>query len=493
MIEKISTMAEACPQRTAIIDRDQPRSYKEFETAIRWASNQFQGLGVSPGDKIGIYLDNSFESYACIFAALMLRCIYVPLSTAEPRQRLLLMIESSKLNLIVGKNLKSLDLEASIQTLDLFNTPIESEPTSSSNAKLEVKSADPDVIAYLMFTSGTTGEPKGILISESNLQSFCAWSLEYFDVRQDDVFLGHIQLTFDLSVFHLFPPFLAGASVRITPPTLERIAPGRQFKEGVTIAMLVPRMTGLLADAGFLRPGAMPKLRHLLFCGEKLFARQVDLWQKCQPLLSVHNLYGPTEATVACSYFSYAPGEIAVDPVPMGQSIAGMSLSIRDNKNVGELLIAGPQVTKFEYVDGSHAKPLQRNSPVYASGDCVERDSQGNLIWLSRIDDQFKIQGHRVELAEIELKLVTCENVGEVVCAFDRANEKLFAFFTTNAKSKASEVEGRLREICRESLPGYMHPHIFQQINAIPLTKNGKTDRSQLLSTYALTSTGELP
>lgn len=220
-------------------------------------------------------------------------------------------------------------------------------------------------------------------------------AIQKFQISKSDVILGHINLTFDLSVFHLFVPFIKGASVRITPPTLERIAPGEQLKNGVTIAMLVPRMTGLLAEAGYLKAGDFPSLRHILFCGEKLDAYQVLQWQRCNPGTSVHNLYGPTEATVACSCFSMAPGCTPADPIPIGRPIGKMKFDIqpvaRDEsdsaEHIGELVISGPQVTRFAYLLNDPA-PTLRNRGEYLSGDLVRSDGNGLYYWISRLDDQ---------------------------------------------------------------------------------------------------------
>ncbi len=212
-------------------------TYSDFHSAIESAIKVYVGASLVPGDRVGIRLENSFDAYAYIFGALSMGLTYVPLAPSDPMTRVQTIIADSDLRLVID-----VDTPALIRDLDSNRKPIRPLPTAGSH----------DQAVYIMHTSGTTGTPKGILISESNLCNFFEWAHTYFQVSETDVFLGHINLTFDLSAFHLFLPFLAGASVRITPPNLERIAPGEQFKNGVTIALLVPRMTDLLAAAGFL-------------------------------------------------------------------------------------------------------------------------------------------------------------------------------------------------------------------------------------------------
>lgn len=434
-------------------------------------------MGLKPDERIGLLLENSFESYVYVYASLALGLTYVPLSPTEPAKRLNDQLKTAGVKVLIGR---SFDAALDVGSFKLIDLSKKVQALTSAGLPPIFQTGSEDPILYLLFTSGTTGRPKGILISESNVHHFCNWALKKFEIDSKDVVLAHVNLTFDLSVFHLFVPFLAGATVRITPPNLEKIAPGGQFKQGVTIALLVPRMTGLLASAGFLTPGAFPALRHILFCGERLMAQQVSAWQKTQPALQVHNLYGPTEATVACSCYSFQAGESPRDPVSIGTPIGETTFSLRD----GELVISGPQVMKYEYlIDSPVAK--RRVGTSYASGDVVEVDSSGHYTWITRRDDQIKIQGHRVELAEVESKLSTNGQISEVACVLDRSTERLVLFFTLRSSATEERALQEFQEISRRELPFYMHPSLYKRVESIPLTKNGKTDHKELLKSLA--------
>jgi amino acid adenylation domain-containing protein len=490
---KISNMVVSEPGRIAIIERKRTSTYGQLKETIEAIVDDLRKARFKPGQRAGIFMSQSIEAYAAVYAVLLTGGTYVPLPVDEPVARMRALIENAELNVLLSND----ESFALLQTLALDFIPrlnIQFHAHQSLSLKpLSVPEARTAPL-YMLYTSGSTGFPKGVLIGEKSVENFVNWAGEYFSITNQDCFLGHTRLTFDLSVLNLFTPFFYGASVVIAHDSIDQMYPGELLRgdaeKAVTIALMVPRVTTHMLEAGQLQSGSYPSLRHILFCGENLLPNTVAPWLEAGAELQVHNLYGPTEATVACSCFT-VPRPIAPGAVSIGAAIANMGLHVVHGDGVllpatedgeGELVISGVQVSDLGYwknsAGGFFDDPQLGRS--FRSGDRVKRVN-GKLFWLSRIDDQVKIKGHRVELAEIEAVFASHprarELFREVLCIFDEGTDSII-LMVNFCEGAVEALTAELRAFARQQLPAYMRPARYVCVKYLPKTENGKVDRT---------------
>jgi amino acid adenylation domain-containing protein len=278
---------------------------------------------------------------------------------------------------------------------------------------------DWDAIAYLLFTSGSTGAPKGVMVAHRNVTSFVDCVADRLEVTERDIVSQMFDLTFDLSAFDMFVSWERGACVCCpSPKTL--INPGQFIRgHGLTVWFSVPSTVSLMKQLGLLKPGGFPSLRLSLFCGEPLPVSYADAWLRAAPNSILENLYGPTELTIACTSYRWhperSPAESELGIVPIGFPHREMNVLVADEclnevnpRAEGELLMNGPQMSLGYWRDSERTSsafvvPPERKDIFYRTGDRVRRPTgDGPLTHLGRMDSQVKILGHRVELGEVE-------------------------------------------------------------------------------------------
>jgi amino acid adenylation domain-containing protein len=357
----------------------------------------------------------------------------------------------------------------------------------------------PDAIAYLLFTSGSTGQPKGVPITQSNVGSYLQYICDRYDVDETDRFSQEFDLTFDLSVHDMFVCWERGACL-FSVPEKSVMAPAKFIREHqLTMWFSVPSVIGVLAKMRLLPPGCFPSLRYSLFCGEPLSASYAQLWQEAAPNSILENLYGPTETTIAISYYrwhqSASPEESVNGIVPLGWIFDGQQCSVIDveRKAVpagvsGELCLCGSQVTTRYWNEPKKTQEQFVRLPAtgqrlwYRTGDMVRQDANGCLYYLGRVDHQVKIRGYRVELQEIEAVLRrACETEQVVSIAWPVENGSADGVVAFVAGVDALDTDRALQD-CSKILPSYMVPRKIYLCDEMPLNVNGKIDRHRLVS-----------
>ena len=363
--------------------------------------------------------------------------------------------------------------------------------------------ASPDDVAYLLFTSGSTGQPKGVMVAHRNVTAFLDVMVERYAITEADKFSQTFDLTFDLSVFDTFCAWERGACVCV-PTAQQKLFPSKYLKQHeLTVWFSVPSTGVLMSRLRMLKPDSYPSLRWTLFCGEALPADIVTQFAAAAPASVVENLYGPTELTIACTLYRWrgeaSLAECAHGVVPIGEPYPGMRAIVVDEAlaavprgEAGELLLAGAQVTPGYWQDAERTAkafvvPPGETEVFYRTGDRVRWPDGGPLLYLGRVDNQVKIQGYRVELGEIEAVL---REVGrtEVAIALGwplstSGADGVVGFVQAphGASAEAREALGRtLVEASKARLPNYMQPSRVLLVDEWPLNANGKVDRNAL-------------
>ncbi|WP_069467626.1 AMP-binding protein, partial [Actinacidiphila rubida] len=346
---------------------------------------------------------------------------------------------------------------------------------------------DPGDTAYLLFTSGSTGHPKGVPISHANVSAFLRVNTERYDFSPEDRFGNTFDLTFDLSVFDLF---MAWGSGGLLLPLAGRDvhAPLRFVRDRrITVWFSVPSVAVLQHNSGALTPGSMPSLRWSLFCGEALPASAAAAWQAAAPGSVVENLYGPTEATIACTVHRWhprqSPARCANGIVPIGRPYPGMDAALlaADGSEVagggtGEICLRGPQV-----FSGYWRAPEQTRAAFhgrgdglwYRTGDLGRWAADGSLLYAGRLDSQVKVLGHRVELGDVEAHLRRQDGVEQAVVVAVPGEEGGTTVLAAVLCGRDADVPA-VEEGLREGLPPYMIPLTFHLVDRLPLNANGK-------------------
>jgi len=353
-----------------------------------------------------------------------------------------------------------------------------------------------DSIAYIMFTSGSTGVPKGVMVSHGNLLPLLDFFVERYDMRAEDRMSVVSPLTFDPSAFQMFLPWERGACA-CCPSEKALLNPGKFINDHLlTIWNCVPVTVLFMKRLGALKKGAYPTLRLSIFAGEPLLEEVVQSWADAAPRSAIENLYGPTELTINCTYYRWdpekSPGECYRGIVPIGYPNPGMNVLVCDEHlkevprgEVGELLMAGPQVSLGYLNDPGKTTeafivPPGKRELYYRTGDLVRRPlADEPLHYIGRTDSQLKILGQRVELGEIEAVLRKESGVDGVVAV----GWPLTASGASGIEAFLEREELDVKELKKKisaRLPEYMVPARFHLIPRIPLNENGKYDRRAL-------------
>lgn len=364
---------------------------------------------------------------------------------------------------------------------------------------LALPAVDPDDIAYLLFTSGSTGVPKGVMVAHRNVVPFVDAMVERYAIDENDRFSQTFDLTFDLSVFDLFVAWERGARVCV-PSQAQKMLPQKYVQQAeLSVWFSVPSTAALMKRLRMLKPGQYPSLRWSLFCGEALPADIAAAWAEAAPAATLENLYGPTELTIACTLYRWdperSPGECELGLVPIGEPLPGMEVLVADESlaavapgGTGELLMTGPQLTPGYWQDpektaAAYLKPPGRDRVYYRTGDRVRSaDATRPMVYLGRMDNQVKIQGYRVELGEVEAVIREETGLDTAIAVGWPRNEMGGADGIVGFVPGCDLPVDSYRERVSARLPGYMAPREIRCVAELPLNANGKVDRRALLA-----------
>lgn len=487
----LAQAAISFPDHVAIRCGDDEISYRELDQLAGAMAGELIARDVRPGDLVGIHLPKSIDAIIAIYGTLKAGAAYVPILPGSPPVRVQQLAGDCRMSVLIADTasltaLAAVDL-ASTLVLALERAGLEASGTTS----ITITTPD-DALAYILYTSGSTGAPKGVMIGHDAAANFVRWAVDRFAITHTDRLANLAPLSFDLSIFDIFGAAKTGATLHliagdraIFPAALSRYATEHEL----TVWYSVPSALARLPSHGALDKYPMSSLRCVLFAGEPFAPTQLAALIKALPEARFHNLYGPTETNVVAHHEVVASG--GAEPVPIGRPCAGHEFAIVDPDGglvppdgAGELLVTGPSLMQGYYNSPESTEaafaafPGRPQARAYRTGDRVRCDAQGNWHFLGRLDDMIKTRGYRVEPAEIETVLLRHPQVEEaaVIAVPDEqlGNRLVALVFLTGDAANAS-----LSSHCSAFLPSYMIPVEFiARPDPLPRTQTGKVDRA---------------
>jgi amino acid adenylation domain-containing protein len=509
----LTASAARDPDRTAVVDRAESMTYRELDTASARLAAELTARGVGSGSRVGLFLDKSLHAIIAVWGVLRSGAAYVPLDVASPARRIARIVENAELGAILstGKRWSTLapaltrspafvglaqgTSGAAERRFDLETLAGSKAPPRDDDGR--GRADDPTRAAYILYTSGSTGQPKGVVLSHRAARSFVDWAAAITQLAPTDMVSSHAPLHFDLSTFDLFASCLAGASVALVPPELNvfpRNLADWIAEHRITVWYSVPSVLSRLALAGALDRHDWSHLRQIIFAGEVFPVAHLRRLREQIPRARYWNWYGPTETNVCTAY---AVDELSAEqrtPVPIGTACANCNLLVIDDAGAvckpgetGELHVNGPSLmTGYQAMPEATASAFVRGkgnnrSRWYRTGDLVREDTAGLLHLIGRRDGMIKSRGYRIELGEIESILYQYPGVAEVA-AVALPDEEIGNIIRVAAVAKAggSLEAGKLRAFCAERLPAYMIPQLIEVRGPLPRGSTGKIDRLRL-------------
>ncbi len=512
----LTRSAERHPEKVAVVMGDERLTYEELALQSGRLARVLRENGCRRGDRVCLLLPKSPTAIAGMIGVLEAGGAYVPIDVASPAARVQSIAEACEPQLILAceettelaqELARRCALPVRVGLLDDCPGPASLEPVFRRADWMAVEPDPPqrgdsaDDLAHILFTSGSTGVPKGVTITHSNVIQFVEWATAYFGTASSDRISGHPPLHFDLSTFDIFGTLLAGAELHLVPAqaSFEPATLVDFIRAGeLTQWFSVPSALTFMVKYGAFGQDDFPNLKRVIWCGEVLPTPTLIEWMRRLGHVEFTNLYGPTEATIASSYFRVT--SIPVDPtaaIPIGEACAGEQLEVLDEQlrplprgEVGEIHIGGVGLSPgyWRDVEKTTAAFRGREEPgggvtrLYRTGDLGYRGEDDLFYILGRTDSQIKSRGYRIELGEIEAALNAqeaireCAVVGVQVGGF--VGTAICCAYAPIDREDLTPVD--LRERLASRLPTYMLPSHWLSLEALPKNLNGKIDRREL-------------
>lgn len=513
------------PDLPAVVCGSNAISYSQLDKLSEKMAATLREGGVQKGDRVGVFMLKSIESIVAMFAILKAGAVYVPIDWFVPMERLTFIIENCAMKALVTSTVgigKIASEKTSQQPFIPLCLVADSQTTSNNyssvagnvvlreaidkqNATLPaiLGIIDRD-LAYILYTSGSTGSPKGVMFSHLNALVFIEMAVEYFKITSQDRLVNHAPLHFDLSVFDVFCAIKAGGCVVLLteketmfpPAVLAAISRHR-----ITIWNSVPSALIQLVQRTSLDAAALSSLRLVLFAGELFPPKYLRILMQKLPNATHYNMYGQTEANSSTCYKIETVPEQDDEPLPIGKAFPNYAVfALDDSGSVvtkpgerGELYVRGSTIALGYWLDEKKTalnfvpNPLQSETPeiVYKTGDIVTIDDKGNYVYIGRNDNIVKCRGSRVDIGDIESTLYKFPGVAQAAVAAipdDEIGNRLIGFIIPEADRIV--LPDDLKAFCAQKIPRYMVPETIILSISFPRTSTGKIDRHELIKLY---------
>jgi pyochelin synthetase len=502
--------ASVAPNHPAVMCGDEALTYGELAAAAESFAKVLRANGVHPGDRVAIVLAKGVPQMIAVYATLLAGAAYVPIDPASPPRRIDQLVNDIGAAAIVGGDATARQGVPVVQVSGGAVVPTSAASASTASASMDLPAdLDPSALAYVIYTSGSTGQPKGVALDHRGPINTILDVNDEFSIVAEDVIFGVSSLSFDLSVYDIFGSAMAGATLVLPDPAdhSPHAWLARMVERQVTVWNSAPPLMQLLVDVARAEGVELPALRIVMLSGDWIPLSLPDDIKAIAPNAKVISLGGATEASIWSIWYPID----AVDPrwrsIPYGRPMANQPWYVLDEQGnetptwtTGQLHIGGvglaqgywgdPEKTSAAFV--AHPATGER---IYRTGDLGRLLPDGNIELIGRIDAQCKIQGHRVEPGEVEHVLAADPRVKDaaVVVAGEAKQKQLHAFVVLHEGSSPSDDGESIRAGLVDRLPSYLIPGRITVVAAMPVTSNGKLDRSALLAlTEAATDAGAM-
>ena len=499
---------------------DRSLTYGQLEEATNRLARLLKAAGCRKGDRVCFAIPKSPTAIIAIAGILKADCIHVPIDSSSPAPRVAKVLRSSRPSylLSVSSALSLLEdlfsqpeLRDAIRVGWMEDSAPESRNFSPAFTAGDLKNYSGEVLdyanhsqdaAHILFTSGSTGEPKGVVITHANVMHFVEWATRYFGMAESDRVSCHPPLHFDLATFDIFGAFAVGAELHLVPPKMALLP--NKLAEFIRNSQLtqwfsVPSVLNYMAKFDVVNRNDFPSLRRLLWCGEVFPTPALMYWMQRLPHVSFTNLYGPTETTIASSYYTVpaCPAD-STQPIPIGTACEGEQLMVLDSNlrpvpqgEVGDLYIGGVGLSPGYWNNAAATSSafVSRNGHgrIYRTGDLAKLGEDGLVHFVGRADTQIKSRGYRIELGEIEVamnafkELKECAVVAIPTDGFE--NNLICCAYVSQEQHRVTPQE--LRRKLSAVLPSYMLPSQWLAFERLPNNGNGKIDRRKIQDLFA--------
>ncbi len=481
------------PDKTAYADENKEITFSELRAQARAIASELtqRGLFKKP---VAIFLEKGVDVLVSFMGAAYSCNFYSPIDVDMPGSRVNKILEVLEPAVVITTGtlrevFSAYDYKGELLLLEeVLVSDVQDDALEAARGK----GIDTDLL-YVLFTSGSTGVPKGVTINHRAVIDYIDWVTETFDITEKDSFGNQAPFYFDNSILDIYSTLKTGATTYIIPKTLfaQPVLLLEYLKEKkINTIFWVPSALIVVAKLkAFKNVDLSDTLRRVLFCGEVMPNKQLNVWRRFLPDVQYANLYGPTEITDACTYYIVDREFSDEEPLPIGFPMPNTDILVLNEENEpvtgeepGELCVRGTSLSMGYYKNPEKTKeafvqnPLNQAVPelIYRTGDVVKYNERGEIIYLSRKDFQIKHMGHRIELGEIETAVSSLPEISLNCCLYDEKRQKIVLFIEEELE------KAYINEKISHLVPEYMLPNKVVRVEKMPINANGKIDRVKL-------------
>ena len=480
LLDYLDNTARRIPDKIAFTDEQERVSFADLQTLGQQIGTYIARRASAACRPVAVLTTHTVADLATFIGAMYAGCFYVPIDASAPPDHVKARLDAINPAVIIDAKTLS-DLPGSDIDRDLL-----------AQIRKNVVSVDP---AYAIFTSGSTGIPKAALVSHGSAVNLIEWLCDTFRFSEQTVFAGQAPFYFDSSVQEIYATIKCGSTTHLVPRKyfISPLKVLRYVEEiGANVMPWAAAAVKLIANSGVFEKYAPSGVTNVIFGGENMPGKILNIWRRAMPHTQFTNVYGPTETTVECSFYTVARDLSDDESVPIGHPVWNTELLLLDEHQkpvpkggVGELYVRGIQVGLGYYNNPERTAEAFIQNPntnyrdtIYRTGDIAKWNEHGELVFLNRVDNQVKHMGSRIELGEVEAVTAAMPGVRLVCCGYDKKASKILLFY------EGDMTEKELAKTLAAKLPRYMCPNVTMKIDQMPVTPNGKIDRLRVRKQY---------